>query len=158
MNTVIKSGSRKGRRNYLVEFKKQLAVAAYAANVSIAHLALDNRINANMLHKWHSQHFADELGTRETSSPNFLEVSMTPSQNTLPSRQTSGTGVIAIGLATATLRLEGPLMRPLLRRCAIDASSQKLSAEIIRMIYAATILNRCCIFIEMPFVRQSRGG
>lgn len=84
MNTGIKSGSRKGRRNYPVDFEKQLAMAACAPSVSVARLALDNAINAGMLHKWRRQHLADELGTRETSSPSFLEVSMTPSQKTLP--------------------------------------------------------------------------
>ena len=138
---VIKSGSRKGRRNYPVDFKKQLAVAACTPSVSVARLALDNGIHANMLHTWRRQHLADELGTWETSSSNFLEVSMTPSQNTLPivpkqassrrvdgivpqpvSRQTSGNGVIAIRLATATLCLEG----------AIDAATL---AQVLRHLY-----------------------
>ena len=125
MNTSIQSGSRKGRCNYPVDFKKQLAVAACAAQVSVARLALDNGINANMLHKWRRQHLAAELGTRETLSPNFLEVRMTPAHHTVPivPQQTSSSrvdvmvpkpvprqtrpGVIEISLATATLRLEG---------------------------------------------------
>ncbi len=42
----------KGRLNYDVAFKKQLAVAACAPGISVARLALEHGINANMLHKW----------------------------------------------------------------------------------------------------------
>jgi len=125
LNTTIQSGSRKGRRNYPIDFKKQLAIAACAPGVSVARLALDNEINANMLHKWRREYLAGEVGTRETAPSTFMEVHVTPATNDVAPvavpvpvntiapkairghRQTIQSGVIEIRLATTTLRLEG---------------------------------------------------
>jgi transposase len=127
LNTTIQSGSRKGRRNYPIDFKKQLAIAACAPGVSVARLALDNGINANMLHRWRREHLASEVGTRETAPSTFVEVHITPATNavapvaapvplpidtiapkaTREPRQTIQPGVIEVSLATTTLRLEG---------------------------------------------------
>ena len=131
LNTAIQSGSRKGRRNYPIDFKKQLAIAACLPGVSVARLALDNGINANMLHKWRRTHLAGELGVREARSSTFVEVHITPAVNaaspvpvpvtqsgqhradviapkaTREPRQAVLPSVIGISLATVTLRLEG---------------------------------------------------
>ncbi|MDY7572995.1 IS66-like element accessory protein TnpA [Actimicrobium sp. CCI2.3] len=129
MNTTIQSGSRKGRRNYPIDFKKQLAIAACAPGVSVARLALDNGINANMLHKWRRAYLASDVGTQETAPSTFMEVHITPTTNAVAPvaepvsvpvpvdtnapkairghRQTIQSGVIEISLATTTLRLEG---------------------------------------------------
>ena len=129
LNTAIQSGSRKGRRNYPIDFKKQLAMAACAPGVSVARLALDSGINANMLHKWRRAHLAGELGVREAAPSTFVEVHITPAipvVNTAPSvsmpshrvdvieptatpvsRRAIQPGAIEISMATATLRLEG---------------------------------------------------
>lgn len=127
MNTAIQSGSRKGRRNYPIDFKKQLAIAACAPGVSVARLALDNGINANMLHKWRRTYLASEGAAQETAPSAFVEVRITPVTNVtplatvpLPDPVTSiapnavpaypqliQPGVIEISLATITLRLKG---------------------------------------------------
>ena len=129
MNTTIQSGSCKGRRNYPIDFKKQLAIAACVPGVSVARLALDNGINANMLHKWRREYLASEVGMPETAPSTFMEVHITPATNdvapvtvpvplTLPVdtiapktvrgyRQSIQAGVIEISLANTTLRLEG---------------------------------------------------
>ncbi|MFT5534763.1 MAG: transposase [Candidatus Paceibacteria bacterium] len=127
LNTTIQSGSRKGRRNYPIDFKKQLAIAACAPGVSVASLALDNGINANMLHRWRREHLASEVGTRETAPSTFVEVHITPATNavapvaaplplpidpiaskaTREPRRTIQPGLIEISLTTTTLRLEG---------------------------------------------------
>ena len=127
LNTTIQSGSRKGRRNYPIDFKKQLAIAACAPGVSVARLALDNGINANMLHKWRRAYLASEVVMRETAPSTFVEVHITPATNAVAPvavpvplpidtnapkairgyRQTIQLGVIEISLATTTLRLEG---------------------------------------------------
>lgn len=123
LNATIQSGSRKGRRNYPIE--KQLAIAACAPGVSVARLALDNGINANMLHKWRRTYLASEVGARETAPSTFVEVRIMPATNpvaplaiplpvdivapkaTREPRQTIQPGVIEISLATTALRLEG---------------------------------------------------
>ena len=50
-----KPGSRKGRPNYDREFRRRLAAAACEPGVSVAKLARDNGINANMLFSWRSR-------------------------------------------------------------------------------------------------------
>ena len=123
MNTSIKPGSRKGRLNYGIDFKKQLAIAACEPGVSVARIALDNGINANMLHKWRRAHLAGTLGVVERPQQDFLPVRIARSVNELvqspahvPSRQAELTvpklptpkpGVIEIRLGATTLRLEG---------------------------------------------------
>ncbi len=122
MNTSIKTGSRKGRRNYNVDFKKRLAIAACETGVSVARLALDNGINANMLHKWRRAHLAGGVGT-ELPQPEFLAVSIARSGNALaqrpvhapsprvdvpvPKLATPKPGIIEIRVSAAILRLEG---------------------------------------------------
>lgn len=122
MNTGIKTGSRKGRRNYNLDFKKRLAIAACAPGISVARLALEHGINANMLHKWRRAHLASGGGT-ELAQPEFLAVRIAPPGNALAqrpvhaplpridspaSKQAAPTpGVIEIRVRAATLRLEG---------------------------------------------------
>jgi len=123
LNTSIKPGSRKGRLNYGVDFKKQLAIAACEPGVSIARIVLDHGINANMLHKWRRAHLASTLGVVERPQPDFLPVCIARSVNELlqspahmPSHQaelavpklpTPKPGVIEIRVGATTLRLDG---------------------------------------------------
>lgn len=122
MNTSIKTGSRKGRRNYNVDFKKRLAIAACEPGVSVARLALDHGINANMLHKWRRAHLASG-GVTELPQPEFLAVSIARSGNALtqcplhapsprmdlpvPKLPMPKPGAIEIRVRAAILRLEG---------------------------------------------------
>ena len=124
LNTSTKTGSRKGQRNYDVVFKKRLAIAACAPGVSVARLALEHGINANMLHKWRRAHLAAVVGGGNEPRPTeFLAVSMARSNSALaahptcaPSRQlvmpvptppVRQPGSIEIRMGAATLRLEG---------------------------------------------------
>lgn len=123
MNTSIQTGSRKGRLNYGIDFKKRLAIAACEPGVSVARIALDHGINANMLHKWRRAHLAGALGTVKYSQQEFLPVRVVRSKNTLvpspahtPSRlaqitatnlPVSRLGVIEIRVGAAIVRMEG---------------------------------------------------
>ena len=88
LNTTIQSGSRKGCRNYPIDFKKQLAIAACAPGVSVARLALDNGTNDNMLHKWRraclASGVASEVVTRKAAPFTFVKVHITPVTNVTP--------------------------------------------------------------------------
>jgi transposase len=57
--------SRKGRPNHPVEFKRRLAQAACAPGISVAKLAQEHRINANMLFKWRRYYRAGKFGAVE---------------------------------------------------------------------------------------------
>ena len=124
LDTTIKTGSRKGQRNYDVTFKKRLAIAACEPGVSVARLALEHGINANMLHKWRRAHLAVIAGGGNEPRPTqFLAVSLAHPNSALaapamcaPSRQLAAPvpalpvrqpGSIEIRMGAATLRLEG---------------------------------------------------
>ena len=57
--------SRKGRPNHALEFKRRLAQAACAPGISVAKLAQEYRINANMLFKWRRHYRAGKFGAVE---------------------------------------------------------------------------------------------
>lgn len=54
--------SRKGRPNHPLEFKRRLAQAACLPGISVAKLAQEHRINANMLFKWRRHYRAGRFG------------------------------------------------------------------------------------------------
>jgi transposase len=58
----LKRTSRKGCPNHAVEFKQRLAMAACEPGISVAKLALEHRINANLLFKWRRQYRAGKFG------------------------------------------------------------------------------------------------
>jgi transposase len=55
-----KPGSRTGRPNYPRELRDRLAAAACEPGVSVAKLARENGINANMLFTWRRRYLADQ--------------------------------------------------------------------------------------------------
>jgi len=119
MDTAIKQGTRKGRPNYSMDFKRRLAVAACAPNVSVSKLALAHEVNANRVFKWRRQYRAGQLGAG--AEPSFLPVAVTP----LPKCKTAPasaeapapacTGVIEIVIADAIVRVQGAVDAKLLR-------------------------------------------
>lgn len=68
--------SRKGRPNYAREFKRQLAAAACAPDISVSKLAREHGINANLLFKWRRRYRAGELGGDGLEQPVLLPVSI----------------------------------------------------------------------------------
>lgn len=57
--------SRKGRPNHPLEFKRRLAQAACLPGISVAKLAQEHRINANMLFKWRRHYRAGRFGAMD---------------------------------------------------------------------------------------------
>jgi transposase len=55
-----KPGSRKGRPNYDPELRERLAAAACEPGVSVAKLAREHGINANMLFTWRRRYLAQQ--------------------------------------------------------------------------------------------------
>ena len=74
-----KPGSRKGRPNYDREFRRRLAGAACEPGASVAKLARDNGINANMLFTWRRRYRA-QLQAETTSLIPVAVVHETPAQ------------------------------------------------------------------------------
>jgi transposase len=121
MDTAIKQGTRKGRPNYSMDFKRGLAVAACAPDVSVSKLALAHSVNANMVFKWRRQYRAGLFGA--DAEPAFLPIAVTPVP--VPRRELSptpakaavptSTGTIEIVIADAIMRVHGAVDAKLLR-------------------------------------------
>ena len=120
----VKAGSRKGRLNYDAGFKQQLAKASCEPGVSIARLALEHGLNANMVHKWRRQYLARLTAQSQPGSAQFLPVTLAPvktafadqplrvpSERTVkpasPRQPAPVAGAIEIKFSGATVRIDG---------------------------------------------------
>jgi transposase len=102
-----------------MDFKRRLAVAACAPNVSVSKLALAHEINANMLFKWRRQYRAGLFGV--DAEPAFLPVAVTtaPPREPAPASATAPVPVVAgaieIEIADALVRVHGAVDAKVLR-------------------------------------------
>lgn len=58
MNTIVEEGAsseRRRRRRYSQEFKARVVAACHGTGVSVAAIALEHRLNANLLRRWIDQ-------------------------------------------------------------------------------------------------------
>ena len=118
------AGTRKGRLNYDAGFKQQLAKASCEPGVSIARLALEHGLNANMVHKWRRQYLAAMAAQAQPVSGQFLSVTLAPVETAtvdqpvqvVPTRVTrpassrlpvAAAGTIEIKFGGATVRING---------------------------------------------------
>ena len=116
-------GSRKGCPNHPLELKMRLAQAAAEPNVSVAKLAREHGINANLLFKWRRQYLAGALGARSlpATQPSGLALlavnveeaaAVAPAASSAPAvsgaqAPSEGEGCLEIELCGATLRCFG---------------------------------------------------
>ncbi|WP_108026417.1 IS66-like element accessory protein TnpA [Burkholderia mayonis] len=106
-----KPGSRKGRPNHDPEFRRRLAAAACEPGVSVAKLARENGINANMLFTWRSRYRA-QLQVESTSLIPVAVVHETPSVTMPPDapdvdHPTPRTGAIEIRISGVIVKVDG---------------------------------------------------
>lgn len=106
------------RREHSAEFKCELVARSLQPGVSVAAIAMDNGINANLLFGWRRRHL-ESLGQAEPAparSPTavLLPVAIEASPREVhcaapapPARSSSGTIEIEIG--SARIRLRGPV-------------------------------------------------
>lgn len=112
MESEAKPGSRKGRPNHDPEFRRRLAAAACEPGVSVAKLARENGINANMLFTWRSRYRA-QLQAESTSLIPVAVVHETPPQVTMPpdapgvGHPTPRTGTIEIRIGGVIVKVDG---------------------------------------------------
>lgn len=103
MEIIEESGQRQKRRpNYPLAFKRQLAEKACVENVSVAQLALEHGLNANMLFRWRRQLRAGQLDEGAV----LLPVALAPS-DTMPPASRGSSGLIEIRIGEAVVRIEG---------------------------------------------------
>jgi transposase len=103
VESIEESGqARKRRPNYPLAFKRQLAEKACKGNMSVAQLALEHGLNANMIFKWRRQLRAGQLSAEGV----LLPVAIT-SHNVVQSASAGGAGLIEIRIGDAVVRIEG---------------------------------------------------
>ncbi|MCC2597750.1 transposase [Pusillimonas sp. MFBS29] len=61
----VRVSNRKGRPNYPLAYKREVAMAACAPNVSVAKVALAHGLNTNMVFKWRRELRAGLLGSTD---------------------------------------------------------------------------------------------
>ena len=66
------------RRRYSVEFKRALVEESFLPDASAAKIALQHRLNANMLHTWRWQYRSGALGPISSASPCLIPVNVKP--------------------------------------------------------------------------------
>lgn len=107
-----KPGSRKGRPNYDREFRRRLAAAACEPGASVAKLARDNGINANMLFTWRRR-YREQLQTETTTLIPVVVHETPPRRATMPSdaraagNRTTRAGTIEIRFGEVVVKVDG---------------------------------------------------
>lgn len=106
----IARASRKGRPNYPIDFKRQLATLACTPNVSVSKLAAKHGINANMVFRWRRQYRAGYFGVPGTGPRTTLATLipvLTPAVSERLSTARQSEAVIEVVIDDVTLRLHG---------------------------------------------------
>jgi transposase len=127
------------RRQYDAAFKRHLVELSLVPGASVAKIALDHRLNANILFKWRRYHLRELARSTPKPAAALLPVTVlepqgttveacTPAQNSPSSRRrhpaTQAGGMIEIDLPLARVRLTG-LVDLAALRVVIDALSQQ---------------------------------
>ena len=112
------------RREHSVEFKRDLVARSLEPGVSVASIAMDNGINANLLFGWRRKHLNTAtpvgVGAPRQSAAVLLPVSVeAPSREVhgaspMPAAR-SGSGSIEIEIGSARVRLRGAIDEASLR-------------------------------------------
>lgn len=71
-----RASNRKGKPNYPLEYKRQVAVAACEPNISVAKLAQAHGLNTNMVFKWRREYRAGELSKGKAESVALVAVDL----------------------------------------------------------------------------------
>lgn len=115
-----KREARVGRRQHGLAFKRRLIEQTLVPGASVARIALDNGVNANLLFKWRRQHVRAARLTPSSLLPVILsepkaggEVSM--SSPTPAARAAVTGGVIEVELPAGRIRIKGAVDVPALR-------------------------------------------
>ena len=106
------------RREHSVEFKRDLVARSLEPGVSVAAIAMDSGINANLLFGWRRRHLqslaqAEPAAVRSPAAvllPVSIETGPREIHRTPPAPPArSGSGIIEIEIGSARVRLRGPI-------------------------------------------------
>ena len=106
------------RREHSVEFKRELVARSLEPGVSVAAIAMDSGINANLLFGWRRRHLASLAQTEPAPVRSPVSVLLPVSIETGPREihrtppappARSSSGIIEIDIGSARVRLRGPV-------------------------------------------------
>jgi len=116
------------RRHYDQVFKRHLVELTLVPGASVARIALDHRLNANILFRWRRHYLRELGGAGQQAAGALLPVTVSeaegarelisehaPSVRGRVKRQLDPSGVIEIELAGAQVRISGSVERETLR-------------------------------------------
>lgn len=122
MNTPSRAGKPATRRTHSATFKRKLLQLSQQPGASVAAIALEHGINANLLFKWRRL-AAARSGKAMTNAPVLLPVTLeglvAPASRSGTARSASA-GTIEVELGNARLRLRGAVDEASLR-CLLRA-------------------------------------
>ena len=115
------------RRQYTADFRRELVERCQQPGASVSAIALENRINANVLFRWRREHLRAISGVARHGAaqavllPVKIAAAMAPTEAaSMSSRPLVSEGVIEIDLGAARVRLRGPVDESSLR-CVLHA-------------------------------------
>jgi transposase len=116
------------RRHYEQAFKRHLVELTLVPGASVARIALDHRLNANILFRWRRHYLRELGGTGQRSAAALLPVTVSEAEGALEviseralsvrgrgKRELAASGVIEIELAGAQVRISGSVALEALR-------------------------------------------
>ncbi|MGF6963999.1 transposase [Paraburkholderia sp. BL6669N2] len=111
-------GSRKGRPNHSPEFRRRLAMAACESGVSVARLARENGLNANLVYTWRRRYLAEQQAEAVQLVPVAI-VNEVSSVNEPPALSESEVvrpaGSIEVRIGRAVVKVDGIVDAEMLR-------------------------------------------
>ena len=113
---------RGSRRRHDAAFKREVVSKTLAPGASVAAIALENRLNTNLLFKWRRDHLRAQ-GRLATARPSTMLPVMvaTASNEALGSRPRSAPGLIEIELPAGRIRIRG----------GVDADSLRVVIDVL---------------------------
>lgn len=94
----------KGIPNHPLEFRREMDRLACEPGVSVARLAMEHGLNANLVFKWRRSLRAGEY---DSSGLLPVKVEMPPAEAVLPTQSLIPAGAIELSVGNARVRIEG---------------------------------------------------
>jgi transposase len=109
-----------GRRQHSLAFKRRLIEQTLVPGASVARIALEHGVNANLLFKWRRQHVRAARSAPSTLLPVILSEPKAGGEVAMPAptpaaRMVAGGGVIKVELPAGRVRIKGAVDVPALR-------------------------------------------
>ena len=123
MKRELGATAKQVRRRYTAEFRREVVEQTLVPGVSVVKVALDHRLNANLVFTWRRHHLRQLAGIAQ--APKMLPVMVEPSPRLDgKSAQRVAANVIEIELAAGRIRLKGAVDVEALR-AVVDLLSRR---------------------------------